>query len=468
MGQIFMKKFFFTLLVLFFTCHLTVSQVTIIKGKIIDEDNQPVSYANIGIVDTQIGTASNEQGLFELLISSAPEDGILSVSAISYKNFEIKLSEITNPLSITITLEHHYIQMDEVVVTALDENARNIVRKAIANGRENYSTKPYQLKGFYRELLRNDNEYALLVEAAFTMEDNGYYNNEEKKFRLDALRKSDDMRKMDDLDIQIENRFNVNELHSIFKRDLIDSDNYFWSRPSLHSLNEAMLDNFDFLLDSMVYFDNHLVYCISFYSKNKSSVLEYNQLFIRTLDYAIIELRMRSVPREITKSNGDELGNKASLVDGKSYGNRIIKYKEYKGNWYPYLITSHTTDVGGNRHKARILAFAELQAGNTDKLDYTNTEFSGKKIDPDKNNYYHFQQVLITNVFDKKDKYKKIKISELMEKKKKLRQYKMPYSADFWKDYNKILMNPYLKTAQDHLQIIRSLEMQFQDNGRID
>ncbi|MEO0554999.1 MAG: hypothetical protein AAF149_17465 [Bacteroidota bacterium] len=65
----------------------------------------------------------------------------------------------------------------------------------------NYTQHKYQLQGFYRELLRNDDTYVALTEAAFTMDDRGYHKGQDKRFRLDELRKSNDMREMDELDI---------------------------------------------------------------------------------------------------------------------------------------------------------------------------------------------------------------------------------------------------------------------------
>ncbi len=462
-----MLKYTLTLSLIYLSGTFVVGQVTRVKGRIIDEDNQPVSYANIGIVDTQIGTASNEQGLFELMLTQAPEDGELSVSAISYKNFTFKLSEIPDPLNFTITLKHHYTQMNEVVVTALDENAHNIVRKALENRRKNYTRKPYQIKGFYRELLRNDNEYVSLVESAFTMDDKGYHKNDIKRFRLDALRKSDDLREMDSLDIYYENFLRNNDLASLFTGDYIDGQTRQWSYYFWPSFNESMLENFDFLLDSMVYFDNHLVYCISFFSKKYAShLLEYNQLFIRSLDYALIEMRVMSKPKEITKTQNDQKGNISYLIDGAYYKKVSIKYKAYQGHWYPHIITLHGNITGGDRQKSSRIAYENMRASGTDELDFTSAELNGRKLDPDKNNYYRFQQVLITNVSNNKDKYKKIKNAEMMVEDQYVRKYKMPYSPAFWKDYNKILMNPYLKAAQKQLQKARPLEQQFIDNGR--
>ena len=447
------------------------AQVNIIKGQILDEDNNPVTYANIGITNTQIGTASNEQGFFELIISQAPDSSELQVSAISHKTYKIKLSEISDPQNLVIKLEYHYVQMKEVEVRARDENAKNIVRKALEAKSVNYTNKKYQLKGFYRELIRNDQEYVYLTEAAFTVDDRGYNKQDQKRFRLDALRKSDDLREMDSLDIHYDTLVRHNDLASMFNSDYIDARSTSFSFIFFPYFNQNMLENYDFLLDSVAYYDNHLVYCISFFYEPKQfkfskRYLEYSQMIIRTEDYALIEMTRSLAPKEITKTEKGVKGNVSYTVDGKNYGKLSIKYKEYKSKWYPYLITSHSTITGGDRQKASRMAYEKMRASGSTELDYTDTEYNGRKLDPDKNNYYKYRQLLITQVFDNKDKYQRIRNSELMSNDKYVRDYHMPYNPEFWKDFNKTLMNPYLKAAQRQLQKTASLEEQFIKNGQ--
>lgn len=468
-----MKKIL-PLVLLFFSILVDSSaQINVIKGQIIDEDNNPVSYANIGIANTQIGTASNEQGYFELIISQVPDSSELQVSAISHKTFTVKLSDISNPEELIINLEYHYVQMKEVEVNARDENAKNIVRKALNARSVNYTNKKYQLKGFYRELIRNDKEYVTLTEAAFTVDDKGYHKRDEKRFRLDALRKSDDLREMDSLDIHYDTLVRHNDLMSMFNRDYIDAKGSQWSFFIFPYFNESMVENFDFLLDSMAYYDNHLVYCISFFYNHKTvelnsvkKVMEYSQMFIRTDDYALIEMTRSSAPKEVTKTDKDVKGNVSYTVDGRNYGKLSIKYKQYHGKWYPHLITSHSSMTGGDRQKASRIAYEQMRASGSTELDFTNTEYNGRKLDPDKNNYYKYRQLLITQVFDHRDKYQKIRRSELMQENKNVRNYHMPYNPRFWKDFNKTLMNSYLKAAQRQLQKNIPLEEQFKKNGQ--
>ncbi|MEM6523640.1 MAG: carboxypeptidase-like regulatory domain-containing protein [Bacteroidota bacterium] len=447
---------------------IVLSQV--IKGRVLDHQGNPVPYANIGILDTQIGTASNEDGLFVLFFPSDFVESTLQVSAISHKTYQVKIADITVPTDYEIVLAPHYFVLDEIQVSALDENARRIVEKALENQPYNYTRQKYQLKGFYRELLRNDNIYVSLTEAAFTMDDKGYHKGRDKRFRLDELRKSNDMRKMDDLDVHYDSLTESNYLAVTLKNDYIDGQNSGWSFSFWPNFNTSMLDHFEFVLDSMTYYDGQLVYCVSMFSKSKrwkiqSNFLEYNRMVVTSKDYAVIELHRGMKPKKVTKSTETKRGNVGSLVEGYVLGKSSIYYRQYKDKWYPHLISVHSSVIGGDRQKSSRLAFERLRRQETDKLNFENIEYDGRILNPDKNNYFRHREILITSVRDHKDGFKKIRNKELMESGKYVQSYSMPYNASFWKDFNAILRNPYLKAAQNDLTNEQSLEEQFVANG---
>ncbi|OQX99611.1 MAG: hypothetical protein B6I24_02135 [Bacteroidetes bacterium 4572_128] len=76
-----MKKniFLITLVLVFFNINFcfseNLSKIIIIKGKVLDEETgEGVAYANIGVVDTYIGNASNFDGDFEVKIPRKYKD----------------------------------------------------------------------------------------------------------------------------------------------------------------------------------------------------------------------------------------------------------------------------------------------------------------------------------------------------------------------------------------------------------
>ena len=78
-------------LVLFFSpLYIFCQDVKYISGRVTDGDNQPLEYANVLIVDSENGAYSDQDGIFELSISS--EDSSVVVSYIGYISDTIDLS----------------------------------------------------------------------------------------------------------------------------------------------------------------------------------------------------------------------------------------------------------------------------------------------------------------------------------------------------------------------------------------
>ena len=445
----------------FVSTALFSQQLERIKGKVVDENNVPIAYASIGILNTWIGTASNGQGYFSLDISTIPDTAYLQVSAISYKTFIKRIEKIGDKDSLIIKLAPHYTILKELEISSAGQDAKHIVQNALLNWHKNYPQEKYQLQGFYRELLRNDETYVYLTEAAFTLQDRGYHKEKDKKFRIDALRKSDDMRDMDSLDVYYDNFMRSNDLQAMFRRDFMDSQSRNWSLPFWSGFNQYFIENNSFFLDSMSYFNGVPVYCVSFYSEGRwanyyKDKIEYKQMIINAEDYAIIEYRTKTKPKEVTYTKDNVKGNASYLIDGEFFSSKMIKYTKYKGKYYPFLISAYSSVVGGDRQKSSRMAFEKLREEGENELDYDGVSYNGRKLNPDENNYYRHQQMVITSIKNAKDK-------DLY-----IRDKSMPYDPDFWKHFNTILVDEDLKSAKEQLESKRTLEEQFAANGQVD
>lgn len=84
-----------------------------ISGKIINEENKPISQALIAIEGTSTGTYSDENGYFQLNISSGKQT--FTVSAYGYKTQTIKL-DITASAKRNFKLEKNSVNLSEVEV----------------------------------------------------------------------------------------------------------------------------------------------------------------------------------------------------------------------------------------------------------------------------------------------------------------------------------------------------------------
>lgn len=104
----------------------------ILKGTIVDEQNEPIPGASIIVKGQQLGTSSNENGEYELKLKSGKH--IISFMSLGFntQDFEITFTE-NKTLSLDIKLIPASIQIKEVkIMSGGEDPAYPLMRKAIA------------------------------------------------------------------------------------------------------------------------------------------------------------------------------------------------------------------------------------------------------------------------------------------------------------------------------------------------
>jgi hypothetical protein len=110
-----MKTLKLTLCALF--CTLLSPAQTLIKGKVLNEENQPIAYANIGFVNSSIGTVSNANGEFSLTIpNEIATSEILRISMMGYGSREFRRDQMSSGEILTIRLVKEDFLLPEVSV----------------------------------------------------------------------------------------------------------------------------------------------------------------------------------------------------------------------------------------------------------------------------------------------------------------------------------------------------------------
>jgi len=122
-----------------------------VKGKIVDSDGDPVSYANVYVSDLSKGTTSNVEGNYELKLPAGTYE--VTYQYLGYETQSHKIEVTENFKQIDIELDNQHYEIPEVVVYSDSEDpAYHIMRKAIAmsqyykNQVAEYSCRVY-LKG---------------------------------------------------------------------------------------------------------------------------------------------------------------------------------------------------------------------------------------------------------------------------------------------------------------------------------
>lgn len=144
---LFVTAFIFTLLVVPLT-----AQNNPISGKVLDASNgQPVQYANLGVVGTYHGTATDVDGNFSLDVKTLADNNQITVSAVGYRSKVLKISQLKVRDNLIIELIPVTYDIKEVDIEAPSRILYGLIKVAVRQISNNYLSKPYSARAVYTE-----------------------------------------------------------------------------------------------------------------------------------------------------------------------------------------------------------------------------------------------------------------------------------------------------------------------------
>lgn len=161
------------------------SRITI-KGKVTDASTgEPVPFANLGVMGTLAGVASDMEGEFELLLPESYADKTIRVSVVGYSPYDMKVSEAAGKEGLKIALRPVTYTIQQVNVNAQSLVYRKMLKQAVENIGRNYFVKPYNYRGYFQYQIFNNDVQTSSKEAVVTVYDSKGYNrsNTETAFK---------------------------------------------------------------------------------------------------------------------------------------------------------------------------------------------------------------------------------------------------------------------------------------------
>lgn len=364
-----------------------------IKGKTIDINNINIPFCPLQI--NSISTISNENGEFELHIPSSYLNDTIKISYIGFHNKKIVAKTLSvNPFNEIKLIEHIY-NLNEVIVepTLSIEQIRNNI---ILNFNKNFRTVQYNLTGFFRNYVKENNKYDKLIEGEVNIHSKGF-NLDLKKLLASEIYLSECRTSFSS---GIHKEINiVNNLNILINR----SENLY-----------KILFNtkYNFTIDKYEYIDNDKIIYLNFNrSDTDDDLMYFGQILINSKNWGIEKIIYH------TKLKNENTKYKQSTVDS-------IKLKHIDNNLYVNYIHIN------NHYELSYL-----------KMDYNNELlFSNKKIIVSTTTEY------ITNDFTskKKKKGKKLKYDGTLIN----QTNDMPYHEKFWVNYNYLIDNAELENVK--------------------
>jgi hypothetical protein len=101
-----------------------------IKGKCIDQMGKPILYANVGIVDSNMGAVTNEEGEFVIEGEFVSDKSTIVVSCMGY---ETKSIVADRKSEVEIVLKSSLIELEEIKIGASNYKYTN--EKKIGNNK---------------------------------------------------------------------------------------------------------------------------------------------------------------------------------------------------------------------------------------------------------------------------------------------------------------------------------------------
>lgn len=442
---------------LFLLCISAFSQKEL-KNKIVDFATQiPIESASIYVKNTTIGTVSNSDGKFVLLVAKEFENDTLIISSIGYKSFKTAVKDFDN--SFDIFMDEDIASLDEIVLVAetRPKTGNDIVLKAIGRLPRNMPDSSYLQKGFLRHKERNKKEFKWLVESAITLYDSGFASNsaENLKINVDEVRKSYDLRDVDSLltyTAYLQQKANIRNLKARnLRRDTIRTSSLIkaikWNDTRVNGLQnlfegklnlvrnsanskalfgENILDTHQFEVDTVLVDNDRKIYKIKI-SKGTDYVnlktkgifndgyIAEGWIYIYWDTYAI-----KKIEYNLIAASPEQKSRSKALFDTQVNHKLVLNYMEYNGKMYPnyiYYETPKLVNVGAKPTEAR------------KNIEETTS------YDKDERFYYTVQEILFTEVILDKEK---IELALAQKWDADIFSIK-PYNKNFWKNYNTLL-----------------------------
>lgn len=129
------------------------AQVKVVRGQVVNADTREgIPYVNIGIEGTYHGTASNDEGFFELRIMASDIDKKLVFSAIGFQPESFLARDVPAQDNMLVALqEQAYRIQGEVNVAAQSLVLFRVIRTAIGQVPQRFMAGPWGAKLYYIE-----------------------------------------------------------------------------------------------------------------------------------------------------------------------------------------------------------------------------------------------------------------------------------------------------------------------------
>ena len=309
-----------------------------IKGKIIDaKTKKSIPYASVGILNTTLGTVSNQNGEFSFRFSAAYKDSTIYIVNLAYENYETSVQNLLLNKMNVIGLEQEYISIEEVIIRNADP--KQILLNAILNIKNNYTQEPVILSAFYRESVKKNKHLSGYSESLLKIYKTPYRATlRNDQIEIEKSRKIVSTGQKDTVSLKLKNG-----LYSSLNLDFIKNPISFF--------DESLMQYYDYQLVDIVPYNNSTAYVISFEQKNniKSSLYK-GKIYINNKNFAVISAEFEYNLTKAEKKLNFVVKKSRNLTVKPLLAKYIINYKQLNKK---YILNHVRADLNFKVRKKR-------------------------------------------------------------------------------------------------------------------
>ena len=167
----------YSFLIFSIICFQGFTQDVEIRARVIDSSNfEPVAFSTI-YIDEYTGTITDDQGFFRILLSPGEYADTIHISCIGYQDKGILAKSFDLIRLDSIFLIPGLIELDAVEIQAKEKKTprkKEIIQLAITHILDNYPDISVLYNGYYREYIKQDDNYINLFESIINIVDPGF------------------------------------------------------------------------------------------------------------------------------------------------------------------------------------------------------------------------------------------------------------------------------------------------------
>ena len=156
------KSVWLLLLALLGVFETAAAQQVAVRGRVLDEQGQPLPYVSVGVLGAEPATATNEAGEFLVRVGALPQQ--LNFMSLGYEPATLTVTSVKAPL--VVTLKASAVALPEVRVRNPEQLATELVQRASAKLARHARQTRYG-QAFYRQKQRHNGRYTEFMDAFY-------------------------------------------------------------------------------------------------------------------------------------------------------------------------------------------------------------------------------------------------------------------------------------------------------------